>query len=242
MSAPSLPLITFCLAVCASGCATTTFTARGQSPQLTHASLSDNDDTSVKTIHVVGHGWHTGLVLAVDDIREDIWPQVRSFSGLDHVELGWGDEGFYRAPKITIPLCLRAALWPTPSVVHAAGFRGTPRQFYQASDIVEVQLSAEQFERLCHFIAGTLKHDEFGQATALGPGIYGESVFYRANGSYYFPKTCNVWTARALQEAGLPVRSFGAIRAESVLSQARPLGTVLQSSVQGMKYSALFGN
>jgi len=240
MSAHLFLLLVLGLSVCGSGCANIGFVTRGQSPHVRHASHEVGSDTT-KTIHVVGHGWHTGLVLTVNDIPEEVWPEVRSFSGLDHVEFGWGDEGFYRAPKITIPLCLRAAFWPTPSVVHAAGIRGTVRQFYQVSDIVEIRLPDEQFNRLCNFIAETLARDESGDVTTLGPGIYGESVFYRANGSYYFPKTCNVWTAQALQQAGLPVRSWGALRAENVLAQARPLGTVLQTSAEGIKQAALLG-
>ena len=240
MSAHLPTLISAYLIVCASGCAMTNWTGPVGVSDVQHAAYTIESEAT-KTVHIVGHGWHTGIVLAVNDISPDDWPEARHLTGLDHVEVGWGDEGFYRAKKITIPLCLRAAFLPTPSVLHVAGIRGSVRDMFPVSDIVELNLTDDQHARLCRFVAATHTRDSEGDPISLGPGIYGESVFYRAEGNYYFPNTCNVWTARALKDAGLPIRSFGAIRAESVLSQVSDLGRGLQESPSGIKHAALFG-
>ena len=195
-----------------------------------------------KTIYVVGHGWHTGLVLRSRDVSPQVLPGVAHLSDTDFVEFGWGDEGFYRAKKITIPLVLRAAFWPTPSVLHVAGFRGPVQRFYRTSEIVEIKLTDDQFRNMCQFVSDTLARDKAGASIPLGPGIYGESTFYRAQGSYYFPKTCNVWTAKALQQAGLPVSPHLVLTADHLLSQTREFGHVLQHSPSDLKEAALRGN
>ena len=38
----------------------------------------------------------------------------------------------------------------------------------------------------------------------LGPGLYGTSLFFRANGAFHLFNVCNHWTARVLDAAGIP--------------------------------------
>ena len=76
----------------------------------------------------------------------------------------------------------------------------------------------------------------------LGEGLYGRSRFYRANGSYYFPKTCNVWTAQALKTAGLPTRPATSMTAESVLRQSLKIGRDVQKFASWVKRAALTGD
>jgi uncharacterized protein (TIGR02117 family) len=194
-----------------------------------------------KTIYIVGHGWHTGLVLKTSDATPEVLPGLQYLADTDFVEFGWGDEGFYRCQKVTIPLVIRAALWPTPSVLHVAGFRGPVQQFYKFSDIVEIQLNDDQFRELCRFVGETFAENEDHEPIPLGPGIYGESTFYRAKGKYYFPNTCNVWIAKALKHAGFPVTPQLVLTADGVLTQSRKFGHDIQRSSPGLKQAALLG-
>ncbi len=195
---------------------------------------------SSHTVYVTGHGWHTGLVLRTDDVPAGVLPEVLDFQGSDFIEFGWGDEGFYRAKKISPGLVAKAALVPTPSVLHLASFDGRVEDFFSASDLVELSLDDAQFERLCEFLSATFDRADETPAN-LGEGLYGRSRFYRANGSYYFPKTCNVWTAQALKAAGLPARPAASMTAESVLKQARRIGRDVQESPSWIKHAALTG-
>src|SRR3712207_8668119 len=43
-----------------------------------------------------------------------------------------------------------------------------------------------------------------GLPVELGPGLYGPSLFFRADGAFHLLSVCNHWTARLLHEAGLP--------------------------------------
>jgi hypothetical protein len=38
----------------------------------------------------------------------------------------------------------------------------------------------------------------------LGPGLYGTSLFFRANGAFHLFNVCNHWIARVLDAAGIP--------------------------------------
>ena len=104
---------------------------------------------------MTGHGWHTGLVLRTEDVPANLLPEVLDFQGAEFVEFGWGDEGFYRAKTITPGLFAKAALVPTPSVLHLAGFNGRMEAFFTASNLVELSLGDEQFEHLCEFLSET---------------------------------------------------------------------------------------
>jgi hypothetical protein len=70
-------------------------------------------------------------------------------------------------------------------------------------------------------------------------GLYGQSHFYRALGSYYFPKTCNVWTAGALKASGFAASTVTALTAENVLKQSRRFGRDVQASPAWIKQAAL---
>ncbi len=180
-----------------------------------------------KIIHVVSHGWHTGVIVSRADIPTNVWPAQRDFGAFESVEVGWGDDGFYRSEKITATIAVKALFWPTPSVLHVVGFNGPPEREFPESQVVRVELSPEGFTQLCTFMDRAYAHTASGRAIPLGPGLYGESEFYRASGSYYFPKTCNSWTASALRSAGCPITPLWSVTSGSVMSQAKKFGTVL---------------
>jgi uncharacterized protein (TIGR02117 family) len=181
-----------------------------------------------KTIHVISHGWHASVIVSRADIPTNIWPAQRDFAEFESIEVGWGDDGFYRADKITLGITFKALFWPTPSVLHVVGFNGPPEREYPDSKVIRVELSQEGFKELCNYMDRAHAQTPAGQAIPLGTGLYGTSEFYRANGSYYFPKTCNSWTASALRSAGCPITPLWSITSGRVMSQAKRFGTVLQ--------------
>jgi uncharacterized protein (TIGR02117 family) len=225
-----------CLVV---GCAApNTWETRAQSPPAEYE--TKNSPKSNRTLYVVGHGWHTGLVLPYADISRTDWPESGDFFDAKFVEVGWGDEGFYRADHITPQLVAKAAFLPTPSVMHVVGLKRPVEEFFVASDIIELQVTAEGFDRLCRFIHEGYQLDASGEPEILGHGLYGESFFYRAGESYYFPKTCNYWTARALAAAGVKIVPQLSMTAGAVLGQVRPQGRSLNKSSPTALLRALF--
>ena len=75
-------------------------------------------------IHVVSHGYHSGIVLDRTAMAEAaarsgdaaLIAVAQRFANYRWLEIGWGDEGFYRnvpdAASLTFRLAVRALFWP----------------------------------------------------------------------------------------------------------------------------------
>ncbi len=162
-------------------------------------------DPSAKTFYVASHGWHTGIILPGREISAAIPQLGRDFGNVRYYELGWGDEGFYRAARINTGLVLKAVFWPTDTVLHVVGFSDAPPAFFLGSEVVALRASANGFRRLLDFIAESFARDPSGEIQPLGPGAYGRSRFYRAAGTYFLWNTCNTWTAKGLKRSGIRI-------------------------------------
>lgn len=173
-----------------------------------------------RSVYIISNGWHAGIVLCRADVRDDLWPELRDVPPTEYVEVGWGSREFYMARRLTPAVCVRALCWPSESVLHVAGFDGAPSRVFINASVTRVDLSDAGFEQLCRFLHASYEPDASGRPQCLGPGLYGVSAFYRARGRYYFPNTCNVWTARALRAAGCPVTPAYAAAAPNVVFQA----------------------
>lgn len=174
-----------------------------------------------RSYQVVNHGAHLGLVVPADDLIRAVPGLALEFDKAQRLELGWGDEAYYREPEPGWVLGLWAVLWPTSSVLHVAGLAGDPREHFPGFEIVELQVSEEGYRRLIAYLAEAFALAPGGDPVAVGPGQYGHSLFYRAHGTYHVLRTCNTWTAQAIAVSGLPVTHPFTIRAEAVMSQIR---------------------
>lgn len=176
---------------------------------------------TVARVHVTSQGWHTSIVLARADLPDDVIPEAADFPESGYLEFGWGDEAFYQDKDPGVATTLRAGLWPTPSVLHVAGFRNNPALAFAKEDREEIPLDAEGFAALTGFIHGSFERGEGARADALGPGLSSNSRFYAARGNFHILYTCNTWTARALKDAGLDIDVGGAKFANSLMVQIR---------------------
>lgn len=187
-------------------------------------------------IWVVNHGWHTGIVLPAEAIPSGALPPMDGIERHRFLEFGWGDARFYRAGGGGFWLAFRALFWPTESVLHAVGFDPPPDRFFAAGQSLSRMVSSAELARLLAFLEDTFFIPPAGEPEPLGPGLYGNSRFFRAKGRYFFPETCNVWTARALASMGCRVRPLLAMTADGLTGQARRCGFQTPPSVlQGVK-------
>lgn len=176
-----------------------------------------------KTIAVyqVAHDGHTGIAVPRAHIPFGLWPESGDFPQAEYLEVGWGNRDFYYG-RNQGPSGILNAIFPSPSVLHVAGFRGPPADHFPASEIVELAVSEDGFARLVRYIHDAHERETAAPVAALGPGLYGDSRFYPAREPFHLLRTCNVWAAQALRAAGLPFRD--AITMEGLLSQGRELG------------------
>lgn len=174
-----------------------------------------------RSLYVVDHGLHAGLVIARADLLRELPALAEAFGDGDFIELGWGDEDFYRAPRATLGLTLRALLGPTPAVLHAVKITGNPTRRFAGSEIVEVRVAADGYRQLLAFIGASFTRPAPGALAELGPGLYGESRFYRAEGRYSLVRTCNTWAAEALAAGGCPLQPARVVTAGQLMSRMR---------------------
>jgi uncharacterized protein (TIGR02117 family) len=152
--------------------------------------------------YVIDHGWHTALVIEASPLAALLPGLAAQFPKARYLELGWGDDQYFRTPEPGLARTLAAALWPTPSVLHVAGLPDPPSP---GPALARITTDEPGYGRLLAFIAASFEQPRPGKVEALEPGLYGNARFYRATGNFHLFNTCNSWVARAVHESGLPL-------------------------------------
>ncbi|WP_455202313.1 DUF2459 domain-containing protein [Kaarinaea lacus] len=183
----------------------------------------------VKSIYLVSHGWHAGIVIKRADIPDGLWPEHNDFPDARYLEVGWGDKDYYMTSDPHLGITLKAGLFPTESVLHIVGFSEPVKEYFARSEIIRIDLTHEGFARLCDYLRNSYARDDRGVAQALGPGLYGKSQFYLSGETYHAFNTCNVWTARALQNAGCPITPATTLTVEELMAEVAEFGKVIQA-------------
>lgn len=171
-------------------------------------------------VHIVGNGWHAGLLLPAQAVHERLPALRQRFPGAAYYEIGWGDGGFYRAKDISAGLAMQALFASGGSVMHVVGVPDASR-FLQGNDVASLCVDRQAYEQMAALIADSFTRATDGQPVDAGPGIYGDSQFYQANGSYHMLNTCNRWTASVLAAAGVDIAPRLSLTAGSVLRGTR---------------------
>lgn len=183
--------------------------------------VAENGSGPSRDIHVVSHGRHTGLILEAEAVNA-VLPEWREQLGeVKYYEIGWGDAGFYRAEAITSRLTFNAIFRPTPSIVHVVGFNEHPAIAFSTSEVIRLSVAEANHYNLLRFIDQSMDRVESGKLVYEGPGIYGNSAFYRGVGRYFLCNTCNKWTAKGLYSAGVDVNANTPIASSDVMRQVR---------------------
>jgi uncharacterized protein (TIGR02117 family) len=168
-------------------------------------------------ITVVDHGYHAGIVLPHGLLQElaetDKFANLRQaldvFSAFEHVEIGWGEENFYRyvpaAELSAAPHVARALFSPgNRSVLHIVGVNGDTAMVFARSAPLNLAVSREGLRRIARELDRQLTPSATGEVVPQGPGLYGPSAFFNARDGYHLFNTCNHWAGRTLALAGLP--------------------------------------
>lgn len=169
-------------------------------------------------IWVSSNGWHTGIIVPLNQIPAALMPEKSAFAGEVYLEMGWGDAGFYQAEDITTGLALEALFSPTPSAVHLVGFSAEPRHFFAASQVLQLRVSEAGFMQLLEFMDASLSRKP-SPAITRTEGLYGNSRFYAGSGEYTALHTCNHWAAHALVTAGVPITPWYAATTSALMWQ-----------------------
>lgn len=176
---------------------------------------------SDRVVHLVNIGWHAGIAVPVGRIDPAVIPEIWDLPEAAWIEFGWGDAAFYQDPDPAIGTYLSALFVETPAVMHLAGLPAHPARYFPSAEVVDVPLSADELSRLLAFIAASFIRPDGRTARALGTGLYPQSRFYDAVGTFTLSNTCNTWVARAFAAAGLDIDPDGIQRASAVTRAVR---------------------
>jgi len=193
-------------------------------PYIVRPEAASYNVTSLKTIYVAGHGWHTGLIVPAKEISEEMPVLKNRFGVVPYFEFGWGDAGFYQAEKITSGLALKAIFRPTDTVLHVVAVSEEPAEYFSHSEVIKIPVTKEEYDSLRKFIRLSFGRDSDGNVRPSDRGKYGESQFYRAEGNYFLANTCNKWTAKALKSAGQDISVMFKLTAGSIMNYLRHAG------------------
>lgn len=173
-----------------------------------------------KVVHVVSNGWHTGLIVAREDVPPGRVPEAADMPGARYLEFGWGDREYYPSPQPTIGMALDAVMTPSPAVLHLAGRDAPPQESPPDIEVLAVPLTTTGLERLIARVDEAFDRPAGGRAASVAPGLYRDSRFYPAHGEFYLFNTCNTWIADKLAAGGVRLRA-GVITADDLMQRLR---------------------
>ncbi len=183
-------------------------------------SIDSSIDSSV-TIYVTKRGWHTGLLIPKQKVKALIPEMDADFPEASHLNFSWGEKKYFMAPKGTVILALRAALLPTQSVVHVDGLDRLPSSYIKSPGVQAIDLTSEGFQSMMVFIQKSFERDSASRLILLRENPRAMSNFYLSGITYWGTRTCNVWTARALEQAGLDLNPGFLLTAGQIMRRVK---------------------
>ncbi len=158
----------------------------------------------------ISNAVHSDIILPMKtemmDWREFIPPGCfeQDTTSATHVAIGWGDRGFFiETPQwsdLKVSTAAKALFLPSSSCMHvsACGLDSLPEGARR------VRLSAAQYAALVAFVKRSFRTDGAGSVRWIEGESYGSNdAFFEAVGSYHCFNTCNCWSGRAMQAAGI---------------------------------------
>lgn len=160
------------------------------------------------TIYLATNGVHTGLILPTRTGTHDWSPLVRAEHLADpryaghYLWFGWGEAEFYlNTPTwadVSARTVLFAAIGSDKTLMHV------DHLLEPWHDARPIRLSSAQYRRLVAAIHNSFDHARPQPIRGYGPA----DVFYPAHGRYDAIRTCNWWTGRMLDAAGVRVGAW----------------------------------
>lgn len=174
----------------------------------------------MRSIFLVAHDLHTGFVVPAKEIYKPL-PELRPrFGDVTFLEFGWGDRRYYQSETASLAAKLLAVLIPSGSTLQVVAVSDHPKKFYLEERVIELLLDESGFQALIRFIVNSFAKNQQAGLIMQSYGRTGDSQFYEAKGLYHLLNTCNTWTARGLQRAGIAITPRLTLTAENIMAAA----------------------
>ena len=169
-------------------------------------------------VFVVSHGYHAGIIVPRRALAEEasrrgliaLGNVATRFAAFDRLEIGWGDEALLPRGADGGVIERRAGRPRAVSAGQSVRAARRRRQRRSARRVQPLRHGAHRARRgeLRPPRGQARRHlrpaTRAGRPEDLGPGLYGPSLFFRANGTFHLFNVCNHWLAGLLDAAGVP--------------------------------------
>jgi uncharacterized protein (TIGR02117 family) len=172
-------------------------------------------------IHFIYRDWHTSILLDARTAALHSKHLKNEAHGQEYIRIGWGDGNYFTGKSKSVGSATRALLASSHSALQVITYLHSPFEAIPQETRVAVAVSEKGMRNLIHYLDKSFALDDFRQIIPLQSYVENAGRFYRASGHYSVFSNCNTWSGRALQAAGLPVRSSLQLTAQSVFEQAR---------------------
>lgn len=180
-------------------------------------------------IHFIYREWHTSILLPAETVLAHSRFLQAEAQGKQYIRVGWGDGDYFTGKSKSFGTATRALFISRYSALQVLGYGRSPFNEIPVETRVSLAITEQGLRQLIRYIDDSFVLDAAQQPVPLQ--AYGEGVghFYQARGRYGLFSNCNTWSGRALQAAGLPVRSQLQLTAQSVFEQAKAISDYQQA-------------
>lgn len=185
-------------------------------------------------IYFIYHHWHTSILLESAAVARYSTlfghPELHAALRQNHyIRLGWGDGDYFTGKRKTLGGATKALVASGYSAMQVLTYRDQAAlASIPAETRVPLQITEASLKRLVEYLDQSFMRTDTGEVIALPSYVDNAGAFYQAAGRYHLFSNCNTWSGRALQHAGLPIRSRLRLTARSVFEQARAISTYQQ--------------
>ncbi len=161
-------------------------------------------EDGVVPVYLVKFGWHADLVIPTQTCHPLPESTPDRYRNAEHVVISWGDAHYYPAENPGVLTALRAALFPTSSVLLVRTLDGPVHTLLRNRESMRVDLTATGCASLGEFIRESFVVED--SALVLIPTDRQiNASFFLGTDDYHLFHNCNHWTAEALRAAGLAI-------------------------------------
>lgn len=137
-----------------------------------------------------------------------------------YLSFGWGDRKFFMNASYDPITFFDVLFLPGPTVMHVWGHPSSSLQLGSGFEVKKLYLSQAEYLKLVKFMNQSFQRDSRGSTRYIRQGLYPDSGFFEAVGTYSILRTCNVWTADALRQADINTPLWAAL-APAIMMQLR---------------------
>lgn len=175
-------------------------------PEVLNVDCRSDKTDDFKSIRVSRIFKHTGILIPRSDLsklglREDLLPPSDPW-----IDISWGDETLFlgREEDNTISNYVAAGWMQRPAAIKIASSAGNDSIAY-----IDLKINSAGYEELLKFIRSSIYFDQSGSPVDRSKFAASELkspdiIFFAANVVVPIPRSCNKWSAIALQHAGCP--------------------------------------